>query len=481
MRKALSVAWREFRQTALTKMFLFAMVGLPLFLVGIMGVAVLLIMSHEQPPLVGLVVIADASGDVAEAARVEFDRERMQREAMHEMAEATKAAEDMLKNPGALGGGAMKPPGLEMAPAMRGDVRITIQDVPIDSPGLANELRRRINAGEILAAAIVPEHVLQPGAAQDVADDASDAGADAKAPGDEMEFELLVGPELVDDHTSLLERKLGQAIVRVRAERAGLDPDDVAAMLRRPYSKTQRVLATGQTASESEDVRGFRQMIPMFFMLLLWVSTFSAGQHLMMSTIEEKSNRVMEVLLSAVSPMQLMIGKILGHGAVGLIIVSLYTGLGIVGLGIFAMMHLINPMSVVYLAVYFFMAYFMVATIFAAVGSAVSDIREANILITPVMIVMMVPFMLWLPISNAPNGPLATVCSFLPPVIPFAMILRLSAEEPVPMWQIPATILWGYMSVAMMVWMAAKIFRIGVLMYGKPPNPIELIKWLRYR
>jgi ABC-2 type transport system permease protein len=470
MSKALAVAWREFRQTALTKMFLFAMVGLPLFLVAIMGVAVLLVMQHEEPPLVGKVVVADATGEVAAAARIELDRERMQREFEHEMREAQGDARKILENPGAggFGPGSFDSSSLESLPAMRGDVRIDIEEARSTQPGISDELRRRINAGEILAAAIFSEHVIN-------APDSDATGVEAN------EFELLISPELVDDHTSLLERKLGQAVVRVRAQRAGLDPDEAAAMLRRPDSKTRRVLATGETTSEGEGVRGFRQMIPMFFMMLLWVSTFTAGQHLMMSTIEEKSNRVMEVLLSAVSPMQLMVGKILGHGAVGLIIVSIYTGLGIIGLGVFTMMHLINISSVIYLAVYFFMAYFMVATIFAAVGSAVSDIREANILITPVMIVMMVPFMLWLPISNSPNGTLATVCSFLPPVIPFAMILRLSAEETVPMWQIPATMIWGYLCVLGMVWMAAKIFRIGVLMYGKPPNPLELVKWLRYR
>ena len=471
MSKALAVAWREFRQTALTKMFLFAMVGIPLFLVAIMAIAVVLVMGHEQPPLVGTVVVADATGEVAAAARFELDPKHLEREFEREEREAAEQTRDMLENPnaGRLGSGSFDPSNFDSMPAARGEVRIVIEAARSTDPGISATLRERIHSGEILAAAIVPERVVT---LPD--DDAADAGRGAA-------FDLLVSPELVDDHASLLERKLGQAVVRVRAQRAGLDPDKAAAMLRRPDSNTSRVLATGETASEGEDVRGFRQMIPMFFMMLLWISTFTAGQHLMMSTIEEKSNRVMEVLLSAVSPMQLMIGKILGHGAVGLIIVTIYTGLGILGLGIFAMMHLISISSVIYLAVYFFMAYFMVATIFAAVGSAVSDIREANILITPVMIVMMVPFMLWLPISHAPNGMLATVCSFLPPVIPFAMILRLSAEETVPLWQIPVTMMWGYICVIGMVWMAAKIFRIGVLMYGKPPNPIELVKWLRYR
>ena len=95
-------------------------------------------------------------------------------------------------------------------------------------------------------------------------------------------------------------------------------------------------------------------------------------------------------------------------------------------------------------------------------GSAVSDIREANTLVTPVMLVVMIPLFLWLPIIEAPNGIVAIICSFVPPAIPFAMILRLAAEEPIPAWQIPLSIVWGYACVLGMMWGASKIFRVGV-------------------
>jgi ABC-2 type transport system permease protein len=126
------------------------------------------------------------------------------------------------------------------------------------------------------------------------------------------------------------------------------------------------------------------------------------------------------------------------------------------------------------------MAYFMIASLMAAVGSAVTDIREANTLVMPVMLIAMIPLILWLPISQDPNGGIATAFSYIPPAIPFVMILRIAADEPVPLWQIPATIAWGYACVLAMVWIAAKIFRVGVLMYGKPPSPFQLLKWLRY-
>ena len=108
--------------------------------------------------------------------------------------------------------------------------------------------------------------------------------------------------------------------------------------------------------------------------------------------------------------------------------------------------------------------------------------KEAQALMTPVMLVLLVPMMLWLPISRNPNGMFATICSFVPPVSPFVMVLRIPAAAgsvPVPAWQIALSIAIGIVSVAVAIWAAAKIFRVGVLMYGKPPNFTTLIKWIR--
>jgi ABC-2 type transport system permease protein len=122
----------------------------------------------------------------------------------------------------------------------------------------------------------------------------------------------------------------------------------------------------------------------------------------------------------------------------------------------------------------------MIASIMAAIGSAVNELREAQSLMTPAMLVLMIPLFLWLPISTSPNGLLATVTSFIPPLIPFVMILRVAGDEVIPMWQIVLSLLIGYPAMVAMVWMAARVFRVGVLMYGKPPSPVELIKWVRY-
>ena len=129
--------------------------------------------------------------------------------------------------------------------------------------------------------------------------------------------------------------------------------------------------------------------------------------------------------------------------------------------------------------VFFLIAYVTVGALMAAVGSAVNDMREAQSLQGPVMITLIIPYMLWFPISRDPNSLFATIISFLPPVSPFVMMLRITSTEPPPTWQVLLSILVGLAGVYVAVWAAAKIFRIGLLMFGKPPNLITLIRWVR--
>jgi ABC-2 type transport system permease protein len=97
------------------------------------------------------------------------------------------------------------------------------------------------------------------------------------------------------------------------------------------------------------------------------------------------------------------------------------------------------------------------------------------------MVILIIPMLLWMPIIRQPNSTFATVASFIPPMTPFVMVLRLGqSSEVIPLWQIVAATGVGVVSVFVAVWAAAKIFRVGVLMYGKPPTPLTLLKWIRY-
>ena len=464
MSKIAAIAWREFTQTVMRKIFLLAVLGMPVLIIAIGVIAGVMMKTHQEPPLVGTVAIVDPTGELSAAAQIEFDQEKIRRDEERQQREAVETATE------ALGSGSIPPGSIGTSGAMpkaaRGEVIITIERVEEETDAALKTLKQRVRDDELLAAAVIGPEVL-------------DASPDQ---GERPQFQLFVSEHLDSDHVSLIEQRLGASVVRVRAQRTGKDPDEVLAMLKRPRADTKRLLEGEQEMDASATSRKLAQIIiPMAFMMLIWIGTLTSSQHLLMTTIEEKSNRVMEVLLSAVSPLQLMTGKILGHGGVGLLIVLIYSSVGIAALiALERFTQFITTMDLVYLAIFYFMAYFMIASIMAAVGSAVSEIREANTLVTPVMMLLMVPWMLWMPITQSPNGTVATVCSFIPPMSPFAMILRHVAEEDIPTWQYPVSIIWGYICVLGMIWFAAKIFRVGVLMYGKPPSLLQLIKWARY-
>jgi ABC-2 type transport system permease protein len=296
--------------------------------------------------------------------------------------------------------------------------------------------------------------------------------ADADAFGS---YELFVRAKMDMRVRGMLRGQLREAIVQARLAANGEDPARIRELTRVEAPEAREITRSGeQKASEMRQM-----MVPLAFMILLWVSVFAGGQMLLTSTIEEKSNRIMEVLLSAVSPMQLMTGKIVGQMAASLAILSLYALLGVSSLLALNRADLIEPMQIVYLIVFFFLAFFTIASMMAAVGSAVNDLQEANALLTPVMLVIMTPMILMMPIIFNPGGTLATVMSFTPPVNPFVMVLRLASSEPPPTWQVLVSIAIGVATVYVMLRLTAKIFRVGVLMYGKPPNLATLIKWVR--
>jgi ABC-type Na+ efflux pump permease subunit len=209
------------------------------------------------------------------------------------------------------------------------------------------------------------------------------------------------------------------------------------------------------------------------------MSVMGSGQGLLTTMIEEKSSRVVEVLLSAVSPMQLMAGKLLGHMGISLLAMSLYIGLGLLGLASFSLFGLLDPSLIFYLFLFFVLSFFMIGSLMMAAGAAVNELREAQSLMMPMMLILMAPWFLWVPISRDPNSTLSVVASFIPPVNTFAMLLRMASTSPPPAWQVWLSVGVGVIGVIGAVWVAAKIFRIGLLMFGKPPDFRTLVRWVR--
>ena len=288
-------------------------------------------------------------------------------------------------------------------------------------------------------------------------------------------YDLQVAPRLDLRIEPAVYEAMREALIAARSEQAGVARDQLDAVMTVPRPRSLTVTTSGDRASDN----GFAQALPFVFIGLMFFGVMVGGQGLMTSTIEEKSSRVVEVLLSAVSPFELMAGKLLGQLAVSGVTLALYLALGFVILSSMTMLGLVQPMLIVYLAVFFVVTYVMLGSLMAAIGAAVNEMREAQSLMTPITLVIMVPWLLAAPISRDPSSTFATVLSFLPPMNTFAMLLRITSTAPPPAWQVWVTVVIAVGSALAAVWFAAKVFKVGLLMFGKPPDMKTLVRWVR--
>ena len=296
-----------------------------------------------------------------------------------------------------------------------------------------------------------------------------------------------VSENLTDDDLRRWFVGLAREVVRERRlAQHDLDPEVVRWVSEPVRFDLRQVGTEGDEEVATQDL--VRQWAPPVFVYLLWVAIFSISQMLLSNTVEEKSNRIMEVLLSSVSPVQLMAGKIGGIAMTGLTMIGFWIlffffavkGLpSLIGLELDFDLGVIlaDPIYLGSFVVYFFLGYLFFATLFVGIGSLCSSLKEAQNLQTPVTLMLLVPIFSMIPVARDPNGPLARVLSYIPPFTPFVMMNR--AAGPPSLFEYVVTTLLLLAAIACVLWATAKVFRIGVLMTGKPPRLREVFKWLR--
>lgn len=283
-------------------------------------------------------------------------------------------------------------------------------------------------------------------------------------------------------------RRLASDVVRTqRIVREGLDPE-VAQWLREPLSFQDHKIGEAGEEKEVATRDKARQWAPVGFTYLLWIAIFTSAQMLLTSTIEEKTARVIEVLLSSVSPFELMAGKIAGVAAAGLTVVASWAGFILLAVGVVPIalgapkavevlrQVVADPLLLLGFVLYFLLGYLFYAAVLVGLGSVCNSLKDAQNLMLPVMIPMMAAIFALVPISRDPNGTFARVMSFIPPFTPFVMMNR--AAGPPAAWEYVATTVLLLAAIYVAVWSAAKIFRIGILMTGKPPRIREMARWL---
>ena len=461
MKRVFWIAWREFVATVATKGFIIGILFTPIMIAAM--IVVMPILLDDAPPRVeGVLMVLDSTGVVVEDIAAWLEPEEVARRAGELAAEIIDEAMPGVARvigeravQGDAAGQALaailaRMPDIEVVPlALDADIEVEKESLFIGSTR---------DGGRLAVAVVHPDAV------------------ERDSPGAPFgDYDLFVREKLDERIEDEIRGALRDAIISGRVRFSGLDRDEIEALMR-----VRRVPSTTVTQEgEQQTNEAINVLLPAAFMILLLMAVMTGGQHILLSTVEEKRSRVVEVLLSAVSPMQLLAGKIFGQLFVGFVMMGLYGGMGFVALVAFALLGFVDLSLIFYLVIFYLIAYSTLGSLMAAIGSAVNEISEAQSLMMPVMMTMMVPVLLWLPITRDPNGIFSVAASFVPPINTFVMLLRMSSATPPPLWQVWLSILVGIAGVYAALWAAAKVFRVGLLMYGKPPNLPTLWRWIR--
>jgi ABC-2 type transport system permease protein len=244
--------------------------------------------------------------------------------------------------------------------------------------------------------------------------------------------------------------------------------------------KTIRISDQG----ERED-KGAATFLAVVLLMIMYTSLLIWGQAVLTSVIEEKTSRVVEVMASGVPTTTLLLGKLLGVGGAGLtqflvwalsLFVVSFASAG--SIGGFSMPE-ITPLMLVSFVAFFLLGFLFYAALYAAIGSSVNTVQEAQGLVFPVMLPIIMAMVCWPAVLQSPDGPLAVATSMIPGMSPLIMFLRIVVLTP-PMWQILLSIALLVLGILGVVWIAARVYRVGILMYGKRPTFPELVRWVRH-
>ena len=308
---------------------------------------------------------------------------------------------------------------------------------------------------------------------------------------------------------SRIEGKIERLLTNRNFEKVGLDIEKI--------NKSKININLYQESFEGEETTKMDGIIKLIFGMvlgmLLYIFIFAYGSMIMMSVIEEKTSRIVEIMISSVKPFQLMMGKILGTSLAGLtqflvwtilIVMFSYLMTAIFGIetstqnselllsssGNMSMnteaLNMISafidlPLTNIFVAflIYFIGGYLLYASLFAAIGAAVDNQTDAQQFVMPITIILILALYVGIfTIPEDPNGTVAIIFSYIPFTSPVVMLMRI--PNGVPIYEQIISIIILYLTFTLCIWFAAKIYRVGILMYGKKPSYKELIKWLKY-
>jgi len=281
-----------------------------------------------------------------------------------------------------------------------------------------------------------------------------------------------------------LKTAIKKVVTNHRILLSGIDPQLVKEITRPIAFKTVKVIKGGQS-----EERGFMEEYFSTFILvfILYMTLIMYGSAIMRTIVQEKTSRIIEILLSGSNPFQLMSGKILGQGAVGLTQYILWAlfGMALIFLGgkgmpISGKYFHFSALTLFYFVLFFILGYLIYSVLYAAIGAMTNSDQEAQQLSFPVVFLLIIPIVMNGYLVKNPDSTVSVVMSLIPFFSPIIMFARINLSSP-PFIEIAASITILILTIVLLIWLVAKIFRVGILMYGKRPTLPEIVKWLRYK
>lgn len=341
-------------------------------------------------------------------------------------------------------------------------LRVRVEWVVPEGDGLTQreQLKQRVIAKELAGVLVLPPDVLETGEIEYLSTNVT-------------AFRLL----------SRLENAVERAVMAERLRRAGIAEEQMPSLTKEVKMDPIRLTAEG---GESREAMGSSFLLSYVLTFLLYLTIIIYGYYVMRGVLEEKSSRIVEVIVANLSPAELMAGKIFGVGAVGLtqylIWAVLATNLAVPGLVTLGLREgSLNPLSpalMLFFILFFLFGYFLFATLYAAVGAAFNSEEEAQQMQSVISMFLAIPFVLMFVVLNDPDSTASVVLSLFPFFSPVLFFLRMTVAFP-PTWQIVLCFVLMSLTLAAMVRATAAIYRVGILMYGKKPTLRELARWVR--
>jgi len=325
-------------------------------------------------------------------------------------------------------------------------------------------LSERVRRGELFAFVEIPE---------DAARAPAGAGPAIQYHSNHPSYEVL---------PRFLETAIGRAVLALRFRAAGVDLAQMDALTRAPDLQVLGLFERDPAGrlKSAEQVDRIRSVaVPGAFMALMFLVVMSSSPQLLNSVMEEKMSRISEVIVSSITPFQLMMGKLLGGAAVSMLLAVVYLAGAYRAAAYWGYADALTWPLVAWFLVFLICAVLLFGALFVSIGAACSDFKDAQSMMTPAMLIVMLPVFTWTAVLRAPDSALAVGLSLVPPATPFLMLLRMTLRPSPPTWQVVLSLVLVLATVVAAVWAAGRIFRTGILMHGKSATVGEMIRWVR--